>query len=132
MGRYCDVYGQQVKLGGLLAEAILESAEDRQLSDGIGFAGVVLVREDGDDMAYLADGPVVLDRTDVQDVAALMRYKILHGWADKCRDWGRSFDNDQPISSLQDIMGYATDVSNFERLALWLARCPDEQELVWA
>jgi len=131
MGRYCDVYGQQVKLGGLLAEAILESAEDRQLSDGIGFAGVVLVREDGDDMAYLADGPVVLDRTDVQDVAALMRYKILHGWADKCRDWGRSFDNDQPISSLQDIMGYATDVSNFERLALWLAHT-DEQELVWA
>jgi hypothetical protein len=131
MGRYCDVYGQQVKLGGLLAEAILESAEDRQLSDGIGFAGVVLVREDGDDMAYLADGPVVLDRTDVQDVAALMRYKILHGWADKCRDWGRSFDNDQPISSLQDIMGYATDVSNFERLALWLAYT-DEQELVWA
>ena len=131
MGRYCDVYGQQVKLGGLLAEAILESAEDRQISDGIGFARVVLVREDGDDMAYLADGPVVLDRTDVQDVAALMRYKILHGWADKCRDWGRSFDNDQPISSLQDIMGYATDVSNFERLALWLAHT-EEPKLVWA
>ena len=131
MGRYCDVYGQQVKLTGLLAEAILESAEDVHIHQAIGFAGVGLEREEGDDMYYLADGPVVLDRKDVEEVASLMRYKLLNGWADKCRDWGRSFNNDQPISSLQDIMGYATDVSNFERLALWLART-DEPELVWA
>jgi hypothetical protein len=131
MGRYCDVYGQQVKLTGLLAEAILEEAEDRQVWEGIGFAGVPLEPE-GDDMFCLGDGPVVLDRQDVADVASLMRHKLLNGWADKCRDWGRSFNNDQPISSLQDIMGYATDVSNFERLALWLARCTDEKRLVWA
>ena len=130
MGRYANVYGQQVKLTGLLTEAILESAEDRQVWQGVGFAGVPLEPE-GDDMYCLGDGPVVLDRKDVEDVTALMRHKLLNGWANKCRDWGRSFDNDQPISSLQDIMGYATDVSNFERLALWLAYT-DEQELVWA
>jgi hypothetical protein len=131
MGRYANVYGQQVKLTGLLSEAILESAEEAHaLNDGC-FAGVGLECEEGDDMAYLAGGAVVLDREDVEEVAAQMRYKILHGWANRCRDWGVSFNNDQPISSLQDIMGYATDVSNFERLALWLAHT-DEQELVWA
>ena len=132
MGRYCDVYGQQVKLTGLLAEAILEEAESGQIDAGIGFAGVTLVREEGDDMYYLADGPVALDRQDVADVAALMRYKILNGWANKCRTWGRSADNDRPISSLPDILEYATDVQVFEYLALWLARCTDEKELVWA
>ena len=130
MGRYCDVYGQQVKLTGLLSEAILEAAEDRRAWQDVGFVGVPLEPED-EDMFCLADGPVVLDREDVEAVASLMRYKLLNGWADKCRDWGRSFNNDQPISSLQDIMGYATDISNFERLALWLART-DEPELVWA
>ena len=131
MGRYCDVYGKQTKLTGLLAEAILEEAESVQIDAGIGFAGVGLVREEGDDMYYLADGPVVLDRKDVEDVASLMRYKILNGWANKCRGWGQSVDNDQPISSLPDILDYATDVEVFQRLALWLART-DEPELVWA
>ena len=131
MGRYANVYGQQVKLTGLLSEAILESAEEAHaLNDGC-FAGVGLECPEGEDMFCLGEGPVVLDRQDVADVASLMRHKLLNGWANKCRDWGRSFNNDQPISSLQDIMGYATDVSNFERLALWLAHT-DEQELVWA
>ena len=131
MGRYCDVYGQQVKLTGLLSVAILEAAEDRKAWEDVGFAGVPLEPE-GEDMFCLGSGPVALDRQDVADVASLMRYKILNGWADKCRSWGKSVDNDLPISSLQDIMGYATDVSNFERLALFLARCTDEKELVWA
>ena len=91
-----------------------------------------LLDAEGEDMVCLADGPVALDRQDVADVAALMRYKILNGWANKCRTWGRSADNDRPISSLPDILEYATDVQVFEYLALWLARCEDEKELVWA
>jgi hypothetical protein len=81
MGRYCDVYGQQVKLTGLLREVVLDLAADAKHHHDLGFDGVYV--EYDDDVAYLAEGPVVLHRQDVEEVVAGMRREILGG----CASW---------------------------------------------
>jgi hypothetical protein len=56
MGRYCDVYGQQVKLTGLLREVVLDLAADAKHHHDLGFDGVYVEYDDSDEpLSHLQD-----------------------------------------------------------------------------
>ena len=110
MGMYCDVYGVEIKMTGLLADAV----------------EVVL----GDDA--FEHGVVVLTRGDVREVVSVMRTEILDGWAHKAVTMAEHFARErggeaEPLSNLQDILHFASDVQRFERLCVWLAQTDEEK-----
>jgi len=127
MGMYCEVYGREVKMGGLLATAVVEAAS------GLGkhaYEGVALIEVDGD--FFLDGGVVALTRPEVEEVVRIMRYHLVEGqWVRRANAWAKYHGSSLPLSHLQDVMGYVSDVETFESLVLWLVHT-NEQELVWA
>lgn len=127
MGMYCNVYGKELKLKGLLGQAIVEAAST--LHQGYKFAGVKLTR-DGDQL-YPSGGIVRLTRYEVMAVASIMRKHLLGGWANKANFFAVATGGSQPLSTPQDILHYVSDVEAFGCLNLWLVYT-SEEELVWA
>jgi hypothetical protein len=113
MGMRCDVYGVTVKYQGLLTHAVEVAFGEERASDSV----------------------VVLSREEVGQVVSVMRREILNGWAAKSTTWARSYGSDEPLSYLNDIKKYATDVNAFRQLCLWLAYVEDVDAaittLVW-
>ncbi len=104
MGMYCDVYGVEVKMAGLLAVAADEVVG-------------------GDDC-----GVVVISREDAMEILSVMRGELLNGWANKAN----VYSGDAPLSGVQDILHFAGDVVAFRQLLLWVAYEKGEEELVFA
>jgi len=115
MGQYCEVCGVEVKFTGLLS-SVARSLERQGRLKG-----------------YIEDGVAVLKPGDVHKVVLAMREQLLSGEAAKyCSAWS---EDRIPLSSLQDIMRFSTDVQAFELLSLWYAdewRREGKDELVFA
>ena len=127
MGMYAHgPYVEDMKMSGLLATCVIEATKVYELP----FEGVEI--EDG----LLAGGVVSLKREEVRCVVTLMREKLLNGHAGTCNHWARSvhgelWGKDMPLSNLQDIYRFATDVRNFSALCTWLNHTENE-EIYWA
>jgi hypothetical protein len=130
MGMYASgPYVEDMKLNGLVAEAIME-AKQRQYW-GHTYAGVETEMYKGRE---LFGSVVTLTRDEVRAVVALMREKLLRGWARECHGWADSFegvDQGAPLSYLQDVYTFERGVSAFSNLATWLAHT-DEEKITWA
>ena len=113
MGMYCEVYGVEIKMTGLLAHAATEVLGDLAVVGGI----------------------AEFSREEVQEIVGVMRMELLDGWANKAVFMSEYLAEQEgegvPLSNMQDIMHFASDVHRFERLCLWLTQTREER-LVFA
>jgi hypothetical protein len=107
MGLYAEVLGCQMKLSGLLAEAVLTLARQYPVD----FQGVELAEYDG---KILLGSVAKLTRHNVLGVVQYMRRAFLTDQINKYDVWGPG-----PLCYAQDIYQFHTDVEVFMRLATW-------------
>jgi hypothetical protein len=110
------IEGVEVKLSGLVSSCILRLATQEPST----FSGVTL--EEG----LLSE--VTLSRDNVAEVASYMRHYLLTDWASECNYCNRAYGDSRPLSNLQDILHFASDVEAFERIAIWLADLQRQDE----